>query len=295
MEATPPENTVSLYREEPEDFPVLRAFQQYIDAEQEKARKRMLSLSIFFGFLMTVVIVFFLVLMNNATLRNQLLNDRLVEYAMKDRERQTIVQPQIDNSAILALSAKIDEIQKTMAESQKKAEEIEQARQKAAKQAEAREQENREAQAKAESERQTKESLEIERLKALLAAEREKNSEEAKRRREEELEAYRRKHYPEYYAAETEKTAPQTPAVTTPVQAPAPVEEDLEDDEEEDSEEDPIEALLKDLSKDGSLEDNDGKAINYFTEEADSTAKKKAYTVPVDVKGSRGKWRIPNE
>ena len=30
------------------EFPVLKAFQEYIDAEQAKARKRMLGLSVFF-------------------------------------------------------------------------------------------------------------------------------------------------------------------------------------------------------------------------------------------------------
>ena len=53
-----PENAVSLYGQTDamDDFPVLKAFQQYIDSEQAKARKRMLMLCIFFGILMTVVI-----------------------------------------------------------------------------------------------------------------------------------------------------------------------------------------------------------------------------------------------
>ena len=43
-------NAISLFAQtaNANDFPVLKAFQEYIDAEQSKARKRMLGLSIFF-------------------------------------------------------------------------------------------------------------------------------------------------------------------------------------------------------------------------------------------------------
>ena len=48
--ATPAANAVSIFGQggSPNDFPVLKAFQEYIDAEQAKARKRMLGLSVFF-------------------------------------------------------------------------------------------------------------------------------------------------------------------------------------------------------------------------------------------------------
>ena len=40
--AIPPRNAVSVYSQDAmDDFPVLKAFQQYIDAEQAKARKRL--------------------------------------------------------------------------------------------------------------------------------------------------------------------------------------------------------------------------------------------------------------
>ena len=100
-------NAVSIYGQEGlDDFPVLKAFQQYIDAEQSKARKRMIMLCLFFGFLMTIVIVVFMImlreadernqlLLRDATAQNQALNDKLVEFAMKERERQpVVVQPQ---------------------------------------------------------------------------------------------------------------------------------------------------------------------------------------------------------
>ena len=85
-------NAISVYGHEGlDDFPVLKAFQQYIDAEQSKSRKRMIMLCVFFGLLMTVMIVVFLLMLRDASARNQSLNDKLVEYVMKERDRQPVV------------------------------------------------------------------------------------------------------------------------------------------------------------------------------------------------------------
>ena len=52
-QTVPPQNAVSVYSQDAmDDFPVLKAFQQYIDAEQAKAQKRMTTLCIFFALLM---------------------------------------------------------------------------------------------------------------------------------------------------------------------------------------------------------------------------------------------------
>ena len=60
----PPRNAVSVYTQDAmDDFPVLKAFQQYIDAEQAKARKRLLSLGIFFGILTGAIIAVFVVML----------------------------------------------------------------------------------------------------------------------------------------------------------------------------------------------------------------------------------------
>ena len=94
-----PENAVSVYGQDSalDDFPVLKAFQQYIDSEQAKARKRMLMLCTFFAFLMIVVMAVFVALLVSVSSRNQSLNDRLVEFAMKERDRPStspvVVQP----------------------------------------------------------------------------------------------------------------------------------------------------------------------------------------------------------
>lgn len=274
-----PENAVSLYgrTDAMDDFPVLKAFQQYIDSEQAKARKRMLMLCIFFGVLMTVVITVFLVLLLGASSRNQTLNDRLVEYAMKERERMAspIVvqpqQPQQDNSAILALTTKLEELQKKLDESREKEEE-------------ARRQAEIEA---AKPKGPTPEEIEIKRLNALLAAEKAKQEaekarlaaeKEKERQHQIEIEEYRRKHYPEFY----EKKA---------------TEKQQKDEHAE---------LMKEI--DGILEDGDAKT--YFDEEdlpkvtRPSRARKpkakaaapvqKEYSIPVDVRGSSGRWSVPN-
>ena len=124
-------NAVSIYGQEGlDDFPVLKAFQQYIDAEQSKARKRMIMLCLFFGFLMTIVIVVFMImlreadernqlLLRDATAQNQALNDKLVEFAMKERERQPVVvqptapvQNAANDAAIKAMTDTLAALQK---------------------------------------------------------------------------------------------------------------------------------------------------------------------------------------
>lgn len=290
----PPQHAVSVYNNDaPEDFPVLKAFQQYIDAEQAKARKRMLSLSIFFGVLMTIVIAFFLFMLNSATNRNQALNDRLIELVLnnKAQERQAAVvvnSPQ-DQSTVLALTAKIDEMQQKLLEAQQQAVAAEQARTEAAQQAAAKAAKDHEEAALALEKRRTQEALEVERLKALLAAEREKAAAEREKQREAELEAYRRKHYPEFYAKKEQQPEPEAkPVVVKKVKKPAPVVV-----EEEDDDDDSIEAIIDELSGDD-VED-DVTPISYFEEEENLSTKKKNYAIPVEVKGSRNKWRIPNE
>lgn len=276
----PPQHAVSVYTNDTtEEFPVLKAFQQYIDAEQAKARKRMLSLSIFFGVLMTIVIAFFLFMLNDATNRNQALNDRLVELVLnnKAQERQAavVVNSPHDQSTILALSAKIDEMQQKLLDAQKQAVAAEQARTEAAQQAAAQAAKDREEAALALEKKRTQEALEVERLKALLAAEREKAATEREKQREAELEAYRRKYYPEFYEKKEMKT-----------KNPAPVIENDVDNEE-------ITSLIDELT--GDEDDDDVKPISYFEEEENPSTKKKSYAIPVEIKGSRNKWRIPNE
>lgn len=76
------------------DFPVLKAFQEYIDAEQAKARKRMVGLAAFFIVLLVVVVVTFTLIMTAFISRNQALSDKLLDIALKERpQAQPPVQP----------------------------------------------------------------------------------------------------------------------------------------------------------------------------------------------------------
>ena len=86
-EATPTTNAVSLFGQGGglNDFPVLKAFQQYIDAEQAKARKRMLGLSIFFIVLLVVIVITFTIIVALFFNRNQTLSDRLLDIALREK------------------------------------------------------------------------------------------------------------------------------------------------------------------------------------------------------------------
>ena len=287
-----PGNAVSIYSQSDamDDFPVLKAFQQYIDAEHAKARKRLISLGIFFGIFTGVIISVFVALLMNVSARNQALNDRLIEFAMKDRDRgqaAVVVQPpmQQDNSALMAMTAKLEALQKQLSSNAA---------------------DKDEKSAKVETEKiksPTEAELEVVRLKALLSAEKEKLAEEKKRQKELELEAYRRKHYPELYGIKNTQAEIETVkakrAVRT-VRRKKSIEE-LTDEDITD------EALGLD-NEDGEAFDDSG-AISYFDEEDDyeqvtkqrKRAKKSAppsrgyYSIPVEVRGSRSSWQIPGE
>jgi len=282
-------SALSLLDASGEEFPVLKAFQQYIDAEQNKARKRMLSLAIFFGVLLAVVVSVFVVLLNAISSRNQQLNDRLIEYVMRDRDRPqaapVVVQPTVanapqaaDTTAIQALAAKMDDLQKKLAASELKAAEAQKAAAEAAK-----------------PKVPTAEELEIKRLKALLAAEKERQTAEKVRqaaeqekRRQEELEAYRRKHYPELYEppkAVQKKLAERSRKTKRRVVVEDPVEDEDIDEEETESD--------ASTSKDADTLLDDDDAIDYFKEEK-SPSGRKNYSIPVDVRGSKSRWRIPD-
>ena len=270
-----PQNAVRLYGETDalDDFPVLKAFQQYIDAEQAKARKRLLTLGIFFGVLMIVVISVFVILLLNVSTKNQELNDRMFELAMRDRDRQpvgapVVVQPPQDSSAILALTSKIEALQKELAESREKAasDELERAKRDAAK-----------------PKGPTPQELEIKRLKALLAAEQEKHSAEREKQRQRELEEYRRKHYPELY----EKPKPQKQKLW------------FSPEDEDDAEDllDEVDQILRDSEAISYYDDNPSLPAVRAKKPVAPKAKpvQKEYSIPVEVRGSSTRWNIPND
>jgi len=173
-----PQNAVSIYGQNDgvDDFPVLKAFQQYIDAEQAKARKRILALGVFFGIVLFAVIVVFMVLLSSINSRNQLLSDRLVDYAMKESERR---QP---NTAVVQSAETINAMKDAFLSFQTQMAE-------AAK-----------ASGRNESEGRSKEVDEsLRKEKALLAAEKERLAIEKERLHQIEIDRQRRKLYPELY------------------------------------------------------------------------------------------------
>ena len=192
------------------EFPVLKAFQEYIDAEQAKARKRMLGLSVFFIVLLFVVVVTFVLILTTVLNRNQSLSDRLLDYALREREKATVVQ-QVPAVAQAQPSA---DIVKALVERMEK----EQAEMKAAF-----EKQRKDAERKA-AEIELARNEELKRMQAELAKEREKARKEAEKKAE--IERHRRRLYPDYYHMESDDKLPIPPPASTYRQKaqPEPVE-----------------------------------------------------------------------
>ena len=245
-EATPTANAVSLYGQAggANDFPVLKAFQEYIDAEQAKARKRMLGLSIFFIVLLVVVVVTFTLVITTVISRNQALSDRLLDIALREKvpaqpvvnvqspAPMPVMQPSVESAELVRLR---EELQR-----QKEERQAEQAK---------RDREKIEsltaALAKAQQQPVTPtpvvvntspapvvqtaaESAELARLREELRREKEERKAEQARAKEEkrqaDIEAHRRRLYPEYYAQqEALKAAEAAPVrVAPPPERPSP-------------------------------------------------------------------------
>lgn len=179
------------------DFPVLKAFQEYIDAEQAKARKRMLGLSVFFIVLLFVVVVTFVLILTTVLNRNQSLSDRLLDYALREREKTPVVQQM--PATVLQQTQPSADVVKTLIERLEK----EQAEMKASFEKQRKESER----AALEKERVREE--EFNRIRSELAKEREKAKKAADRK--EEIEKHRRRLYPDYYRMESDDDLPLPP------------------------------------------------------------------------------------
>ena len=204
MEEKVPPTAISIYDNANgmDDFPVLKAFQQYIDAEQAKARKRMAIMGIFFAFMLIVVVAVFITLLVNSGERNQQLNDKLVEYAMRDRDREiaakTAEMEQKTAEALRAVrqDAALKSVNDMLADLQKQLQERD------AKMTElaAVKVETRPSEELLERERAAKEDEEkLKRATALLVQEKERLRAEKERLRLQEIELHRRRLYPEEY------------------------------------------------------------------------------------------------
>ena len=249
-EAQPTANAVSLFGSSGgvNDFPVLKAFQEYIDAEQAKARKRMFGLSIFFIVLLVVVVVTFTIIMTSVIGRNQALSDRLLDIALREKNpaqpvvnvQQPVPSPVVQ--PVLPTPHENPELVRLREELQ---------REKDARQADQtkRDKEKIEsltaALAKAQQQpvaptpvvvttspqpvlqQPSAESAEVVRLREELRREKEERKAEQEKRahekKEAEKEAFLRRQYPDYYAKEDARKAAETARrATPPLPAPAP-------------------------------------------------------------------------
>lgn len=195
------------------DFPVLKAFQEYIDAEQAKARKRMLGLSVFFIILLVVVVCTFALVLTVVVNRNQALSDKLLDYALNDSRRSSqppvqvvAPQPQVTQSAL-------QDVMKPIIERLER----EQAAMKSAY-----EKQQREAQALSAA-REKAHDEELRKAHEELKRERELARKEAERQAQ--IERHRRKLYPDYYNAVEESGRTLPPEPPTLRQQPKPASE----------------------------------------------------------------------
>ena len=226
-----PQNAVSVYGSDStmDEFPILKAFQEYIDAEQAKARKRITALAVFFGVLLIALLAIFMTLLVKSYDDNQHLNDRLVDFMQQERERsdkehaereraaaEAAARPSRDSAAVIELTKKIETLQEKIYNAQRKADDAERTLVEKEKLMAEKDKQAAEALKKAIEDAKPKgpsqEEQEIARLKALLAAEKQKQAAavEKERRRQEELEAYRRKYYPEHYRPKSPPSRPLT-------------------------------------------------------------------------------------
>lgn len=223
-----PNNAVSVYGQNDamDDFPVLKAFQQYVDAEQAKAQKRMTTLCVFFAIILAIVVgVFVMLIMSMSDAKNDA-NEKLIQFMIQDRERRqnVVVQtpqpaPQSD-AAIKALTDTVTTLQKQLAEQQIK---LIEEKQKAAEEAVKRAKEAEAAAAQAvvspsadQLAQEKKNQSDLDRL-AKVAADLKKQKDELanekEKLRQREIEFQRRRLYPDYYEKpEAEKAAVRKPA-----------------------------------------------------------------------------------
>ncbi len=181
------------------DFPVLKAFQEYIDAEQAKARKRMLGLSIFFVVLLIVVVITFVFVLSAVITRNQVLSDKILDIALRERavQQQPVVNvtpqpvtpPQQNNDmAIKPVLEKLENLASAIAKSQQPAPTVQQPAPPPAQPIQPQPAESAES-------LRLKEQLRIQEAKLKEAEEKLKEQQ-----RQAEIEKHRRRLYPEYYA-----------------------------------------------------------------------------------------------
>ena len=238
-------NAVSLFGQSGgvNDFPVLKAFQEYIDAEQAKARKRMLGLSVFFILLLIVVVITFTLVITSVIGRNQQLSDRLLDIALREKTAtQPVVNVQSPAPAVVQPSVESAELVRLREELRREKEER---KSEQAKRDEDRFNKLLDAISKPQQQPvaaptpvvvttspssvlqpTTAESAELVRLREELRREKEERQAAQAKAKEEkrkaEIEAHRRRLYPEYYAQEDARKAAAEATAAEPVRPVEP-------------------------------------------------------------------------
>lgn len=244
-EAQPAASAVSLFGQGGgvNDFPVLKAFQEYIDAEQAKARKRMLGLSVFFILLLIVVVITFTLVITSVIGRNQQLSDRLLDIALREKtSAQPVVNVQSPAPAVVHPAVESAELVRLREELRREKEEL---KSEQAKRDEVRFNKLLDAISKPQQQPlaaptpvvvttspspvlqpTAAESAELARLREELRREKEERKAEQAKAKEEkrkaEIEAHRRRLYPEYYAQEDARKAAAEAAAAEPVRPVEP-------------------------------------------------------------------------
>jgi hypothetical protein len=203
------------------DFPVLKAFQEYIDAEQAKARKRMLGLSVFFILLLAMVVITFTLVTMSILNRNQNLSDRLLDLALRERlQPQPVVnvqpappvapQPAVSQEgAFKPLLEKLESLATALTT----------ARQQPIAPAPVVVTAPVAAPVQADTERI---KAELKKQQDLLAKERQRLKEAEEKLRQAEVEKHRRRLYPEYYARQARRPVAPPPEEAEPPRAAPP-------------------------------------------------------------------------
>lgn len=286
MDAEIPQRAVSLYgaNEGMDDFPVLKAFQQYIDAEQEKARKRIFWLGAFFVGILVVVVIVFMVLLHGINTRNQALSDRLFEYAVKEADRRQsapAATPSVQNEAALkAMTDTLVSIQKKLQDTDARP--------------------VTQSAIDVTQERRLREDAEkIENAKRYLEQEKKRLTAEKERLHQIEIEQQRRKLYPELYETESDDTSfSRRRASPSRNRAHTLTDDDIRDiireaypEDARTTETPPASRKQAESPSVQSEEDTDAEeeAIEYFKDDE--------YTIPIEVKGSskKVKFALPIE
>ena len=223
-----------------QDFPVLKAFQEYLAAEQAKANKRMLALSIFFVILLMIVVLTFTLITWSMINRNQALSDRLMDIALQNRTaqpqpamaapvvnvQQPAVQPADASKSVQPILEKLAALESELAKARAQSAEARPApaAETVPTASEAGKTPSRTPAGKSEptSEAAKKEVEELLKQQAAVKAAREQLKAEQEELHKAQVEQQRRRLYPEYYAKEDARRAAEEAAKNPPEGEAAP-------------------------------------------------------------------------